>query len=218
MAAIKLTEPRPRSGRIADPTKIKCDGVLWLDRKLSKQSSPLEILLHRRKSVRKFHRATRDNLARLLELMQGEGGVVGHQHRNWPSPGSLHGVRIAVLNFPGHPADAFVYLPDAHALGHVATGPGVRAAVRAFNSVVPVGGGTLLWFLADVRRYVSKYHNPESLILKEAGVLTAGAYLAAAQLGLGCCAVGRNGSREIWCLGKDFSEFAPVGACIVGAR
>ncbi len=122
------------------------------------------------------------------------------------------------MNFPGHPSDAFLYVPSRHALGLVAAGPGVRATVRALSSVVRVGSGTLLWFIGDVRRYESKYRHPETLMLKEAGVLTAAAYLAAAQLNMACCAIGRNGIDELSYWGRTLSGYAALGAVVVGAK
>ena len=110
-----------------------------------------------------------------------------------------------------------MYLPDQHALGLVATGAEVQSALRSFSAVVPVCGGSFLWFLGDWGRLASKYHNPESLMWKEAGVLTAGVYISAANLGLNCCAVGRNGRRELMRIGSPLMQFAALGGCMVGA-
>jgi hypothetical protein len=126
-------------------------------------------------------------------------------------------VKIVILHYPEHPKDAFMYLPDQHTLGLVATGPWVQSALRSFSAVVPVCGGSFLWFLGDKGRLESKYHNPESLMWKEAGVLTAGVYLAAANLGLNCCAVGRNGARELKQIGSPLAPFVALGGCIVGS-
>ena len=218
MNATKLSEPRPRSGKISGFTSVPLLGVLALNSKFDRSPDPLDRLLRRRTSTRRFRLASPSALAQLLWLVQGGIGSKKIARRYWPSPGALQAVRIVVMNFPRHPLDAFLYIPGRDALGLFAAGPCVKATVRAFSSVVPIQRGTLLWFLGDVQRYESKYVHPETLMLKEAGVLTAAVYLAAAQLDMACCAIGRNGVEELRYFGQTLAGYAPLGAVVVGAK
>lgn len=218
MASIELKEPQPRKSYTPTSAQVPLLGAIELKPYRSRRIAPsYELLLSRRRSVRDFRKPSENALSDLLWLTQGRSNSSSPEHGPLPSPGGLHSVRIVVLQYPGHPKDAFMYLPNQHALGLVATGPEVKAALRAFSTVVPAGSGSFLWFLGDWGRLASKYHNPESLMWKEAGVLTAGIYLASANLGLNCCAVGRNGSHELVKIGGPLNQFAALGGCMVGA-
>jgi nitroreductase len=217
MATTDLKEPVPRKRYTPTSAQVPLLGVIELKPYRSRRNAPSYVLLlSRRRTVRIFRRPSERVLSDLLWLTQGVSSLSSREHGPLPSPGGLHSVKIVVLHYPEHPKDAFMYLPDQHTLGLVATGLAVQAALRSFSAVVPVGGGSFLWFLGDKGRLESKYHNPESLMWKEAGVLTAGVYLAAANLGLNCCAVGRNGGRELKQLGSPLKQFTALGGCIVG--
>jgi len=218
MATTDLKEPLPRKSYTPTTAQVPLLGAIELKPYRSRRNAPsYELLLSRRRSVRCFRKPSEGILSDLLWLTQGFSSSSNREHGPLPSPGGLHSVRIVVLHYPEHPKDAFMYLPDQHALGLVATGPEVQSALRSFSAVVPVCGGSFLWFLGDWGRLASKYHNPESLMWKEAGVLTAGVYLAAANLGLNCCAVGHNGGRELMQIGGPLTHFAALGGCMVGA-
>lgn len=218
MATTDLKEPLPRKSCIPTSAQVPLLGSIELKPYRSRRTAlSYELLLSRRRSVRRFRKPSEKSLSDLLWLTQGLSRSSNRDHGPLPSPGGLHSVRIVVLQYPGHAKGAFMYLPDEHALGLVATGPEVQAALRAFSAVVPVRNGSFLWFLGDRRRLASKYRNPESLMWKEAGVLTAGVYLASVNLGLNCCAVGRNGDRELMHIDGPLTQFVALGGCVVGS-
>jgi hypothetical protein len=89
---------------------------------------------------------------------------------------------------------------------------------KHIHEVLDVQKGTLLWMIAAFDKILQRYRDGESLVWKDAGVLTSTMTMTAEALGLNCCALGITG--EPWTssmLGLPDSV-AGVGGLVIGSR
>jgi SagB-type dehydrogenase family enzyme len=202
MEHIRLNSPFLREPeRTPAPFIYKHLGTEYLPEPAPLPSPPLFEALSRRKSRREGLRPSRKDIAQLLwhsartlSTTREESGFLW-QHRPAPSGGGRHPVDLLVCSSLTHPA-LELYDPMAHCLCklEVVDQASLIQFVTEVDAVVPVGDATILWFVAQFDRTMSKYQNGESLVWLDAGALLATVYLVAEALGLACCAVGITGA------------------------
>jgi SagB-type dehydrogenase family enzyme len=92
----------------------------------------------------------------------------------------------------------------------------VDALVMAIDRIVPIQQATLLWFIAQVDRTLSKYEHGESLIWRDAGALLTTLSLVATALDLSCCAIGATNDQVLEALFQAGDRLIDVGSFLVG--
>ncbi len=184
------------------------------------QESLLEVLAARR-SRRSFSDIDVESLATLLWYCQRR--TMRHSVSSdvckcpIPTAGGIASVRTIVVSDKEMP---WMYDAYRHRRGILSVSPyRWKAVLDDVENFMPIGGGSLLLFVA-FREYVEHYYeNPESLVLREAGVLTGVMSLVSEVLDLAFCALGTQGhSWSASILGADPGQLIPGGAALVGAR
>ncbi|MEA2594058.1 MAG: hypothetical protein QOF01_527 [Thermomicrobiales bacterium] len=184
-------------------------------------------VLSNRKSRRDYLRLPVSDLSSLLwyaaksrSLQTSEDGRLW-QHRPAPSAGGLHPIDLIVS--PSKPASElrqlFLYDASAHALLSLQTNAeSSREFFHDVNEVLPIENATILWFVSEPDRTLSRYRDGESLIWLDAGALLTTIYITSEALGLACCAIGRTG--EPWISSALYADNCLHGlcGCLVGRR
>lgn len=147
---------------------------------------------------------------------RGQDGRFGTwESRSAPSAGGLHGIHILCLPLDdGHPAGIY------DDVDHELRAPGPLSNARELNrrSVGEIAGahaGTTLQFFVDFARYDACYESAETLMWRDAGVLSAVVTLVAAALELVSIPLGRHGSTIVEAAGLN-NRFVAAGGVHVG--
>lgn len=226
MAPTKIPDPIPREIELPYTEfiypVIRKDYLERPDERLDKGF--LEVL-HSRRTRRIYGDLQRSQLSALLwhtartrGCAREESGFLW-QHRSTPSGGGRHPIDILVLHRAFHEQGLAVYDPWSHALCDLRFEPAVlHSFVNRVDNVLPIGDATILWFLAQNGRTLSKYENGESLIWRDSGALLATMYLVAESLDLNCCGVGITGDPLVTNLVSATSEMQGIGGCLIGSR
>jgi SagB-type dehydrogenase family enzyme len=226
MEIIKLPEPAVRISEIGfEQHTYGQRGSTYLpipDRLL--MSDEFFEILQRRRTRRTFGRLSLDSLSNLLwfsaksHLSWREPSGFLWQHRCSPSAGGRQPIDVIVIAPPTMNDSAYIYDSISHCLRELV---GVEEATSRFiselDNVVPIGEGTVLWFVAQYQRTSSKYLHPESLVWRDAGALLATVCFSAEALELNCCPYGVNGDTWVAEAFEDIS-MGGVGGCVVGSR
>lgn len=117
------------------------------------------------------------------------------ESRSHPSAGALHPIHVfAVLD----QAAIHRYDPAQHALVELPGSAGsAHEAIVAARSSLELGRGWVLALIAEPGKTGSKYEDPESLVLRDAGVVLGYMSVVAEALGLAFCPLGITGSAEL---------------------
>ena len=178
-------------------------------------------LLEVRRSRREFEKMSIQDISTLLWFTQRHTATIPNTTDRVKSPvataGALASVRTAVLR----PREkAWVYDAARHQADVLSASIDACDQIRtSANKFFSIGGGSLLLFFAHrplVRKY---YKSPESLILREAGVLLGALALVAEALEFSFCPLGTT--AEDWLiavLGVDKGAIIPAGAAVIGRR
>ncbi|MDE1936076.1 MAG: SagB family peptide dehydrogenase [Bradyrhizobium sp.] len=201
--------------------------------------SPFASLLGSRHSIRDFddeHPITLSELAAFLQTAARvqakwtsggdtgeEGPEVSYASRPYPSGGAAYELELylAVEKCDGLARGFYHYDADRHALTAIEVGARDLDA-QLLDAEFAIGAShvpqILIVIAARFGRVSWKYSSVAySLILKDVGVLTQTLYLAAADLGLGGCAIGTNNiDRFARMTGLDFSVEGSVGQFALG--
>ena len=178
-------------------------------------------LLETRKSRRKFRHMKTQDISSLLWFTSRHIGSYPEDSNRVKTPiptaGALASVRIFVLEPSGQ---VWVYEPMGHKAGVLPVPIEIYSRIhKAANEFFNIGEGTLLLFAAS-RPFISKYYEyPDSLILRESGVLLGTLGLVAEAFKLAFCPLGTT--AEDWLnliLGTSEQLIIPVGAAVVGRR
>jgi SagB-type dehydrogenase family enzyme len=148
---------------------------------------------------------------------ESKGTLVRWEHRGVPSAGGCHPIDILITNRSGRPGELFWYDPIAHGLIEIPHSDGGELG----ELIAEMGGaagreGTLLLYGAQSARTTSKYVNAESLIWRDAGVLTGVMTLVAEALGAHCTPLGPTGEPYVSRLVRSGGQVVGVGGCSVG--
>ncbi|MGY3342407.1 SagB-type dehydrogenase family enzyme [Bradyrhizobium sp. USDA 4474] len=203
-----------------------------------KLASPFAKLLRARRSVRDFddqHPVTRAELSRFLDttahvLSEWKSGAdvegipeVTYTSRPYPAAGSAYELELylAVSNCEGLARGFYHYDAGGHALVALdASAEQLRALVTAaeFSMDASAPPQILITIAARFGRVSWKYSSiAYSLILKDVGCMIQTFYLAAADMGLGGCAIGTS-NIELFArmTGLEFHIESPVGQFALG--
>lgn len=184
-------------------------------------STPLTDVLAQRTTRRVFQSIDVQNLSTLLWWSQRRTEVNSENPDRSrgpiPTAGGLASVRTLVVSRDERP---WIYDSRSHKAGVLCASP--EAALEILNlaqEFMPIGGGRLLLFVA-FRDYIGRYYeSPESLVLREAGVLQGTMALLCELLGLAFCPLGTQGhdwNEAVLGVGKEL--IIPGGAAVVGSR
>lgn len=178
-------------------------------------------LLEVRRSRREFKAMSIQDISTLLWFTQRHTatipGTIDRVKSPIPTAGALACVRTVVL---GAHEEAWIYDAAEHR-SEVLSAPvdmcdQIRTSASEFFNV---GEGLLLLFFA-YRPFVTKYYeSPDSLVLREAGVLLGTLALIAEALEFSFCPLGAT--AENWLvnlLGGSEKVIIPAGAAVVGRR
>lgn len=137
--------------------------------------------------------------------LDGRFGV--WESRTAPSAGGTHGIGLVALPMiDDNPMG--LYSPDAHAL--IGLQRGAAARTNAARFLVELNLPPAGWFvqlIVDTHAYSSRYENPKSLILRDAGALSCTTCLLAEALGVSSRMLGHldKGIIEVLDLGMRYS-------------
>lgn len=181
-------------------------------------------LIEGRRSRRDFTCISLDDLGPLFYLTSrtketaiNENGLVVEK-RNVPSSGGLHTINCFVSKL--NDGSWYVYNSHQHSLDKIRVKSPSKLAIfkgKCQNLIGCSGDPYLIWYVCDLTRLGSKYENPESLALREAGAIASIQSLVAEGLNLAFCMLGLTGGNEASAL-LDQRQLLGVGAVIVGGR
>jgi SagB-type dehydrogenase family enzyme len=178
-------------------------------------------VISKRRSTRNFSGITLQQLSDILwytakvkkTFVQDNGYIL--THRGTPSAGARHPIDIVIYNPKIFNNEHFYYYnPFEHSLNQL-TNPNTQPLTQHINQIVPIGDGTLIWFVVHQQRTAAKYDHPESLIMRDSGALLNSIQLTATALTLNSCPIGSLGEPFI----SDFFDNADIygaGGIIIG--
>ena len=193
-------------------------GVRTLPRNFLLPPADLFDVFERRASRREFNEIDEQDISTLLWVTQRHiGGEEDRVKRPLPTAGALASVRTFVIGAGG---EAWLYVPTGHKAAvldvEAAIGRAIRAEAQRFLSV---GKAAVMIYAADRKLISSYYDYPESLVLRESGILLSGMSLASEALGLAFCPLGTLGKAWLdMLLGDGEKVVIPGGAALVGGR
>jgi hypothetical protein len=219
------SDPTPRERELPyEPFQFPTKSISWLSLPNEPADRSCLEVLHRRRSRREFGRLPRAKLsallwysAKTLATFKESSGFLW-EHRPAPSAGGRHPIYIAVFEPRNEPVPVFLYDAHRHALLELDV-PHERTMrfISAIAAVVPTQSGSILWFIADRLRTLTRYSDGDSLIWRDAGSLLATISNAAEGLDLNCCAYGVTGDSWVSDI-LPTPRFSGTGGCIVGSR
>lgn len=218
-----LKDPIRRNPDSASPP-IDAPVLEWRDLPSPSSNLPQTALLdilRARQSRRDFSAINVDRLASLLwwsqrRTMVHEGNA-DLSKGPIPTAGGISSVRTVVVSRGEAP---WIYDARNHRAGVLKTSQ--SQANEVFDDVetfMPPGDGCLLLFVAFSEYLEHYYRYPETLVLREAGVLLGVMALLSELLGLAFCPLGTQAhdwSASLLGLGKEL--VVPGGAALVGVR
>jgi Nitroreductase family len=178
-------------------------------------------ILEERESRRKFQAMSIQDISTLLWFAQRQTatipGTIDRVKSPIPTAGALASVRTVVLR-PSE--DAWVYDAVEHRAEVLSIPVDTCNRIRiSASEFFDIGEGSLLLFFAH-RPFIARYYeSPDSLVLREAGVLLGTLGLIAEALEFSFCPLGTT--AEDWLislLGGDEQVIIPAGAAVVGRR
>lgn len=223
MATTKLREPRPRKKPL--PSRFYSFpflSVITLPRPILRNAPQFYKVLASRHSRRNFETPlTSQQLGDLLwhsarTREQRSAANPFWESRIAPSAGGCHPIHVAVLRHPDTKDLALIYDGRHHALGVVsAEGIVFTRALCEIAACLPIGRGTILWFLADMDRTTAKYRNPESLVWRDSGALLATISFVSQAMNLQACGLGIHETPTLRRIFRLPPSVVGVGGCII---
>jgi len=178
-------------------------------------------VLEQRSSRREYHAMNTHDISTLLWFTQRHTGnisdLIDRVKTPVPTAGGLASVRTIVMQ----PSEqAWIYEPQNHRAITLPASIDVCNSIRKLaNKFFNIGDGTLLLFVAS-RPFISEYYeNPETLVLREAGVILGTQALVAEALDFSFCPLGTTAKDWLLSLlGCGEETIIPVGASVIGRR
>lgn len=189
-------------------------------KEMPKSPSFLEVL-ESRKSERCFQPLAFGELGELFyyscRTKQSETNEAGLliEKRNTPSPGALHPILCLVTQLSS--SEWFVYNSKTHSFDcPTFKEPEIELFKQQCFEMIPNSGNAyLIWYVYDYEKLSAKYKNPDSLALRESGVLSATQGIIAQALGFSFCILGIMG-RDVASKLSNERSLIGVGAVLVG--
>jgi len=197
-------------------------GSIELPITFSYPNSDLFSLLEQRKSRRSFGAVTIQDISTLLWFTQRRIGVYpgdsGRVKAPLPTAGALSSLKTIIV---GSSNSAWLYNGRKQHKGEFLpiSESQCNSIRRSASNYLDIGEGTLLLFFAS-RYFISEYYDsPDSLVLRDSGVVIGGMALIAEALGLAFCPLGTM-AQDWVCSILDCSEerVVPGGAAVIGRR
>lgn len=194
-----------------------------LPRNFSPPITDLFAVLEKRRSRRVFSEINTPTLSTLLWFSQRHTGTFPSPSNRVSTPiatfGGLASVRTLVLQ---PDLTCWIYDPTLHRAGIIKSDDNVgqlQLIRREAGEFFSIGNGAILLFAAS-RSYVNSFYTePESLVLREAGILTGTIALIAEALNLAFCPLGTSGGEWLCPLLSATEEIiVPAGAAVIGSR
>ena len=216
-------EPTPRKGAISLARRLPAWPIVthW-QRQVCAPADDFLAVLNRRRS-REGGPLDQSNLAALLRHStmlrerRSDGRFGVWESRAAPAAGGIHALLLLCL-----PLDdvnvAGIYDVERHALLALDSLNEARLLNRNnVSSIADAKHGTTLQIVADLSRYEACYDHWESLMWRDAGVLTSIISLVATLLGLVAIPLGRHGNDVVRACHLD-TNFIGAGAVHLGAN
>lgn len=206
MEHIKLKSAFRRSlERKPSEYRYKSRSIIYLKKPEMIHQCDFFHVLESRKSRRDGDLISEDDIAHLLyycarvKHTEIEDSGFLWQHRPVPSAGGRHPIDIILFNYRGDDSNIYLYEPFSHSLACLEdiNNASLNRFIALVNDVLKVGNATILWFVGQFDRTMSKYLDSECLVWLDAGILMGTVYLVAEALSLKCCAVGITGDPWI---------------------
>ena len=180
-------------------------------------------VLNKRNSKRTFRELSLHEISTLLwasskvkNLAVQENGYI-LTYRPSSSAGARHPIDLVVMSPTLHSKEFHYYNPFDHSLNKLSLSNFSTADfLNHVASIIPVGEGTIIWFICHPHRTSAKYENFQSLVWRDAGVLIHSIQIACCALGLNSCPVGSLGEPFISEGFLNVSNVFGVGGIIVG--
>lgn len=151
------------------------------------------------------------------EIAEGHSGYgFPLTRRPSPSAGAIHPIHI-IFSLPD--VDGWqLYLPDKHALSRLKTPLEAREQIRdELLPVIDIQDGIVVRLVAEPGKTAAKYEYADSLVWRDAGVLTGQMALVAEALACNFCPLGITGHD--WCARLELEgRLAGVGLIVLGSR
>lgn len=206
MDLIKLQSPFKRiPERKPNEFRYKCNKIIYLRKPEKIRQGDFFHVLESRKSRREGAQISEKDISDLLwhcsriKHTELENSGFLWQHRPVPSAGGRHPIDIILYNYMGDVSNIYFYEPFSHSVACLEdiNNTALDKFITIVNDVLTIGSATILWFVGQFDKTLSKYENGECLVWLDAGILLGTVYLAAEALSLRCCAVGITGDPWI---------------------
>ena len=140
------------------------------------------------------------------------------EHRPAPSAGGRHPIDVFLIEQAGGNNRLSLYQSVPHALALLKINQGnLSSLILEMEKILPRQEATVLWFGAQFERTLARYENGDSLVWKDAGVLTATFSFVAEALNLNFCPLGITGEPYLsQCFGSE--KVTGVGGVYVGSQ
>jgi len=197
-AFLRIPERRPKE------FSYEREKVIYLQKPKNNHEADFFQVIDCRKSRRDGLQLREEDISCLLwfcsRTKQTEREASGFlwEHRPAPSAGGRHPIDIILYNYMGDTSSLYLYAPLSHSLARLKNidNTALMKFKTAIIDVLEIENATIIWFLGQFDKTLSKYENGECLVWLDAGILLETIYLVAEALALGCCAVGITG--EPW--------------------
>lgn len=226
MDYIRLASPEPRD-EVQPHSEFQyqfAGDPIYLATPSTAIERPFVDVLEGRQSMRSFGQLPFESLSTLLwysaHTYSSRREVSGFlwQHRAAPSAGGRHPIDILVVDCSTSARIALLYDPVSHSMRPLSEGKRVGQGLYCLvDEIVAVQQATMLWFVAQPARTVSKYLNAESLVWRDVGALLAVIVLVAEALGLNCCPIGATGDPWLSAAIECDGALHGAGGCLVGS-
>ena len=219
-----LGNPFPRQHPLTyQPIDWPVEKVIFLPPPSESNVLPsMRSIIDSRRTRREFGLLGENVLSEWLWLVAREL-VTGHSNygfpltqRPVPSAGAIHPIHI-IISLPEN--DTWqLYLPDKHALAVLSKPNQTRDLVRSeLSPVLDIQSGIVIRLIAEPGKTSAKYEHADSLVWRDAGVLTGHMALVAEALACNFCPLGITGHE--WCASLKLEDrLAGVGLAILGSR
>ena len=223
MSAIDLGIPRPRimQGDFCQ-LDLKVVRREYLKKPKSIPKVDLFKTLQQRESRRSFGEVTKEQLSVLLwscchptKRFKSKTGLYW-EHRPVPSAGGKHPVEVIVINPTNSGWEPALYDPIAHCLCYFEYSDEVfQDLICDVDDTLAIQNGTVLCLAANFSKVRAAYHNPESLVWRDVGILIGYFTIVAEAIQLSCCPIGITGEPSL-SLMLDSPSTIGVGGLIIG--
>lgn len=215
----KFNDPTPR--RLVGDTKklpFSITKYINLPRNFAVNTGDIVEILDQRRSRHTTTAPTLQDISTLLWLTQRE---ISHDKSNldlihlpYPSAGSIGSIRVLALNTD---LGAWVYNRKSHgAEVLLVQSASLDEIMQDANRFFEIGDAVILLFFAQKSVIARYYEHPESLILRDAGVILGVLSLVSELQHVSFCPLGTLGETWLTLLaGDENNELIPAGACVI---